>query len=596
MPPATLNDLFFSAIAEESRTVVMRHKVAGKWHDIQRTELRDRVRNLNAALRELGLVAGERMAILSENRPEWAVADYACLTARLTDVTVYPSLPAHQIVYILKDSGARGIFVSNQAQLDKILEIRAELPDLKHVICFDSLALPYGVISMQELELRGASAVARYPDWEQDARTVRPADLATLIYTSGTTGDPKGVMLSHGNITSNVNAGLAVLTIGPGDECLSFLPLCHIFERMVGHYVMLYAGAIISYATSHDTVAAELVEVRPTLLASVPRLYEKIYSKVVDGASNRGGLTRAIFEWAKVTGEEQLEYVLASRRVPPGLALGKKIADLLVFRKLRARMGGRIRYMVSGGAPLSQEICRFFITAGLPILEGYGLTETSPVITVNTFAMLKPGTVGRPLPGVEVKIANDGEVLSRGPHIMLGYWNKPEATAQVIDRDGWFHTGDIGLIDNDGCLRITDRKKDLIVTAGGKNIAPQPIEGMLKTNKYFANAVMLGDKRAFPIMLLVPNFHTLNAWLASKGKPSHAPEALVLQPDVQEKLEREARKSLRDLAQFETPKKFLLLPHDFTIESGMLTPTQKVKRRVVEEHYREQIEALYSPS
>jgi long-chain acyl-CoA synthetase len=259
-------------------------------------------------------------------------------------------------------------------------------------------------------------------------------------------------------------------------------------------------------------------------------------------------------------------------------------------------MGGRIRFMVSGGAPLSQEICRFFITAGLTILEGYGLTETSPVIAVNTFAMLKPGTVGRPIPGVEVKIANDGEILTRGPHIMKGYYNKPEATAQVIDRDGWFHTGDIGLIDNDGCLRITDRKKDLIVTAGGKNIAPQPIEGMLKTNKFFANAVMLGDKRKFPIMMLVPNFYTLDAWLKVKGLPTRSPEELVAMPDVQEKLEREARKSLRDLAQFETPKKFLVIPHDFSIESGELTPTMKVKRRVVEEHYQEQIEALYASS
>jgi long-chain acyl-CoA synthetase len=362
---------------------------------------------------------------------------------------------------------------------------------------------------------------------------------------------------------------------------------------MVGHYVTLHAGVIINYATSNDTVAAELMEVRPSFLASVPRLYEKIYARVVEGAMSAGGPKRAIFEWARATGETYLEYTLNRRRVPLGLRAGMAVADKLVFSKLRARTGGRIRLMVSGGAPLNPEICRFFIAAGLVIYEGYGLTETSPVITVNSAAMLKPGTVGRPIPGVEVKIADDGEILTRGPHVMQGYYNNPQATAEAIDAEGWFHTGDIGLIDSDGCLRITDRKKDLIVTAGGKNIAPQPIEGLLKTNKFFTNAVMLGDKRKFPIMLLVPNFPVLEGWLTVKGMPKLPPDTLVTVTEVQEKLAREARKSLRDLAQFETPKKFLILPRDFTIEGGELTPKMSVRRRVVEEKYREQIEALY---
>lgn len=593
MPPATLNELFFNAVKDASRQVVMRHKADGVWHDIQRVDLLAGVRHTNAALRELGFVAGDRIAILSENRPEWAIADYACLTACLVDVSIYPSLPVHQIAYILKDSGSRGVFVSNRQQLEKVLAVRSELPDLQHVICFDKGPLPEGVLSMHELESRGATAIARFPNWEADARAAHPDDLATLIYTSGTTGDPKGVMLTHGNITSNVNAALQLLTIGTSDECLSFLPLCHIFERMVGHYTMFSAGAVISYATNGDTVAAELKEVHPTILASVPRLYEKIYARVLEGATSHGGVKRAVFEWARATGETRLEYVLLQRHVPIGLAIGKGIADILVFRTLRARMGGRIRFMVSGGAPLGVDICRFFLSAGLPILEGYGLTETSPVISVNTFAMLKPGTVGRPIPGVEVKIASDGEILTRGPHVMKGYYNKPEATAQAIDPEGWFRTGDIGLIDNDGCLRITDRKKDLIVTAGGKNIAPQPIEGMLKTNKFFINAVMLGDKRKFPIMILVPNFYTLGTWLAFKKLPPGSPEELVTRPAVREKIEREARKSLRDLAQFETPKKFLILSRDFSIDAGELTPTLKVKRRVVEDHFREMIETLY---
>ena len=594
MPPATLNELFFNAINDASRHVVIRHKADGVWHAIQRVDFLARIRNLNAALRELGFAAGDRVTILSENRPEWAIADFACLTARLVDVSIYPSLPASQIAYILKDSGSRGIFVSNRDQLDKVLSIRSQLPGLQHVICFDPGPLPEGVLSLHELETRGASAVGRSANWEAEALAARPDDLATLIYTSGTTGDPKGVMLTHGNITSNVNSALQLLTISTSDACLSFLPLCHIFERMVGHYLMFYAGAVINYATNGDTVPTELREVHPTLMASVPRLYEKIYARVLQGMTSHSGLTRAVFEWARATGATRLDYRLAKRRVPIGLALGFAIADLMVFRKIRGVMGGRIRFMVSGGAPLGQDICRFFLAAGLPILEGYGLTETSPVISVNTFAMLKPGTVGRPIPGVEVKIGSDGEILTRGRHVMKGYYNKPEATAEAIDPEGWFHTGDIGLIDNDGCLRITDRKKDLIVTAGGKKIAPQPIEGMLKSNKFISNAVMLGDKRKFPMMILVPNFYTLGTWLTAKQLPSGLPDELVTMPEVREKVEREARKSLRDLAQFETPKKFLILPQDFSIESGELTPTLKVKRRAVEEHYREKIEALYA--
>lgn len=594
MTPATLNDLYFEAAARfGQRPVAMRIKRDGHWRPTSWPTLHAKVRQAHAALRDLGLAPGDRIGILSENRPEWAITDFGCLTARLVDVPIYPTLPARQMQYILHDAGVRVLFVSSLVQLAKVLEIRAELPALTRVVLFDDVPRPEGVESFTEFLAHGASVADRFPAWEAEARQAAPGDLATLIYTSGTTGNPKGVMLSHGNITSNVVSSLSVLDIHDHDECLSFLPLSHIFERMVGHYVMIYAGVQISYATSNDTVAAELVEVRPTVLASVPRLYEKIYARAVEGAMSAGGPKRAIFEWARATGEKYLDYTLARRRVPLGLVLGMKVADALVFSKLRARTGGRIRMMVSGGAPLNPEICRFFIAAKLVIYEGYGLTETSPVITVNTPALHKPGTVGRPIPGVEVKIADDGEILTRGPHVMLGYYNLPGATDEAIDADRWFHTGDIGEIDSEGCLRITDRKKDLIVTAGGKNIAPQPIEGLLKTNKFFTNAVMLGDKRKFPIMMLVPNFSVLNAWLAVKGLPKLAPEKQVLMPEVQDKLAREARKSLRDLAQFETPKKFLLLPHDFTIEGGELTPKQSIRRRVVEERYKEQIEALY---
>ena len=569
MTPRSLNDLFFDAAARfGKRPVAMRIKRSGHWEETSWPALYAAVQQASAALREFGFAPGDRVAILSENRPEWAMADFGCLAARLTDVPIYPTLPARQMQYILQDSGARAIFVSSLVQLEKILEVRDELPGLEQVILFDDAPLPEGVKSFRAFLADGEAAAAHHPDWEAEARRAMPEDLATLIYTSGTTGSPKGVMLTHGNITSNVVASLQVLEIRDGDDCLSFLPLSHIFERMVGHYVMIHAGVLINYATSNDSVAAEMREVRPSFMAAVPRLYEKIYARVVDLAMSAGGMQRAVFEWACATGEKYLEYTLTHRRPTLGLAAGMKLADLLVFSKVRASTGGRIRLMVSGGAPLSPEICRFFISAGVLVYEGYGLTETSPVISVNTSAMLKPGTVGRPIPGVEVKIAPDGEILTRGPHVMKGYYNLPEATAEAIDPAGWFHTGDIGEIDSEGCLRITDRKKDIIVTAGGKNIAPQPIEGLLKTNKFFTNAVMLGDKRKFPIMLLVPNFTALGAWLAIKGLPKLPVEAQVQMTEVRDKLAREARKSLRDLAQFETPKKFLILPRDFTIEGG----------------------------
>ncbi len=594
MPPTTLNGLFFDAIARHRvLPAALVHKHDSAWIPISHDELRERVRHVHAALRADGMRPGDRVAILSENRPEWAITDYACLAARCTDVPVYPTLPPHQVAYILRDSGARMVFCSTQAQAEKVLAVRGELPELERVVIYDDIELP-GVETFRQLEAGGREAAGQWPDWEEEARQAQPDDLATLIYTSGTTGDPKGVMLSHGNITSNVVASLQVLDLRPGDRCLSFLPLSHIFERMVGHYTMLYGGVIIHYASSMDAVAAEMGEVQPTLMASVPRLYEKIYARVVENATSGSSLKRAIFEWARATGEKLVDYQIAQKPAPAALRLGGAIADRLVFSKLRARTGGKLRFFVSGGAPLNPEICKFFLAAGLKIMEGYGLTETSPVISVNPEDRIKPGTVGPPIPGVEVKIAEDGEILTRGPHVMQGYYRKPEATAEAIDAEGWFHTGDIGMIDADGYLRITDRKKDIIVTAGGKNIAPQPIEALLKTNEFVTNAVMIGDKRRFPSMLLVPNFTALKAWAAQKGLPDLPPAEMVRRAEFRDKVEREARKSLRDLAHFEVPKKFLLLPEDFSITGGELTPKMSVRRKVVEQKWQREIDALYA--
>ena len=416
--------------------------------------------------------------------------------------------------------------------------------------------------------------------------------MATLIYTSGTTGPPKGVMLSHGNFTSNVLSALTVLPLGPNDSCLSLLPLSHSFERMAGHYTMFHAGVTISYSEGIDHVVDNLQEVRPTVVLSVPRLFEKIYARVLENAMAGGAVKRRLFAWARRNAERWADLEIAGRHIPAGLRFKKALADRLVFSKLRARTGNRIRYFISGGAPLNADIAKFFYAAGLPILEGYGLTETSPVIAVNSLEELQLGSVGRPIPGVEVKIADDGEVLVRGPNVMRGYFGKPDATKEAIDGAGWFHTGDIGEF-VDGFLRITDRKKDIIVTAGGKNIAPQPIENMVKANRFVLNAVMIGDRRRFPSILIVPDKKVLGAWAARRNLTVD-PTDLLTMPEVVAKVETEVMGTLRELASFEMPKKLLLLDRDFSIENGELTPTLKVKRRVVEEAYRDRIEALYT--
>ncbi|MEZ4457671.1 MAG: long-chain fatty acid--CoA ligase [Gemmatimonadales bacterium] len=590
---ATLTELFFSALDRwGSRPVALRAKRDGVWRPISYQELSRRVEAVANGLRALGIENGDRVAILSENRPEWAIVDYACLTARAVDVPIYPTLTPKQIKYLLEDCGARVVFVSTAAQLAKVAELRGQLPGVKAVVTFDA-----GIAGPAEMPLEALEEMGRAtpnPDWKARALAAAPDDLATLIYTSGTTGEPKGVMLTHGNIASNVQAGMAVLPVTGADECLSLLPLSHIFERMTGHYAMFASGAIINYAQSLETVTSDLIEVRPTVVAAVPRLYEKIYARVLEAALQGNALTRSIFFWAKRVGDRWIDARLAGHPIPATLAASRALADRLVFAKLRRRVGGRLRYFISGGAPLSPEIARFFAAAGLPILEGYGLTETSPVITVNTPTHHRIGTVGQAVPGVTVRIAEDGEIVVRGPNVMRGYFNKPDATAEAIDGEGWFHTGDIGEVDADGYLRITDRKKDLIATAGGKKIAPQPIEGLLRQNKFISNAVMLGDRRKFPIMLLAPAFPELEAWARAAGLSWQSREELVGLPAVQSHLEAEARKHLRDLARYEVPKKFLVVPRDFSIESGELTPKLSVKRKVVEAHYQEAIDALYA--
>lgn len=591
--PGTLMRLFFDAVERYDRPDALLYKVNGVWQPTSHRQILEQVRHLALGLEDLGITAQDRVAILSENRPEWLLTDYACMCSGITNVPIYATLPAEQIPYLLNDSGARAVIVSTTDQARKLASIRAETPGLQWVIGMTATKADGCDLTFAELLARGAARdnAERATAFKERALQITPDTLLTLIYTSGTTGNPKGVMLTQDNVHSNVIACQQVFQSSVTDTALSFLPLSHIFER-TGAYFLFASGVRIAYAESVDTVPVNMSEIKPSLMLSVPRLYEKIYARVLENAVSSGGLKKRIFFWAKAVGERWADERLAGRDAGGLLGLQYGIAQKLVFSKLRERTGGNVRFFISGGAPLSPEIAKFFYSAGLIILEGYGLTETSPVITANTLEHYRLGSVGRPIAGVEVRIAADGEILSRGPHIMQGYYNNPEATRETIDEDGWFHTGDIGSLE-DGFLRITDRKKDIIVTAGGKNIAPQPIENLLKTNKYVSQAVMLGDKRKFPIVLIVPNWDQLEKWAARQQIVWTARADLLAMPTIQSKMEKEVKETLKGLASFETPKKVGLLEHDFSIERGELTPKMSVKRRVVEKSYKAIIDQLY---
>jgi long-chain acyl-CoA synthetase len=595
MTPQTVCQIFYRSVDHFRKAEHLKYRAPEGWKGISSEELRVAVEETSMGLRELGVGAGDRVAILSENRPEWAFADLATLCAGAVDVPIYPTLTPHHVGYILANSGARVAFVSSPSLAARIGAVRDQAPALEHVVRFDPDPAP-GTTTLEELRSRGRAALADRPDAvRRRADAVGSGDLATLIYTSGTTGDPKGVMLTHGNLTSNVLAAeKAIPILGTDDVALSFLPLCHSFERTAGHNFMLHSGATIAYAQSVDKVPENMLEVRPTVMCSVPRLYEKMFARVNEKVRADPPLRQRIFRWALAVGARGFAHRVSGTSPGPLLRVQLALADGLVFSKIKERTGGRLRIFVSGGAPLGREIAEFFGAAGLLICEGYGLTETSPVITCNRPDRIRPGTVGLPLDGVEVKIAQDGEILTRGPHVMKGYFNNPEATAEAIDEEGWFHTGDVGHLDPDGFLVITDRKKDIIVTSGGKNIAPQPIENRLKTNPFFAEVVMIGDKRNFPSALVVPNFEALEAWAKKTGLQAASREELVARPEVKQHVLGLMAELLSDIAQYEKIKKVTVLPKEFTQESGELTPTLKVKRRVIADRYRDQIERMYA--
>ena len=589
LPEGTLVDLFLNAVRKRQPRAQL-HRTDAGWQPTSHDQILENVRNIAAALRGWGLQRGDRVAIIAENRPEWAWADYALLCSGMLTVPLYPTLPAQQMAFILRHSEARVLFVSTRAQLDKVLEVRSELTALQHIVMFDEVAGVQGVQTLSEMLRFGKTQNVSEADFRTEAQRARPHDVATIIYTSGTTGEPKGVMLTHFNLFSNsTSASRYVLQTTERDLALSFLPLSHVFQRMVD-YTIFGAATTIAYVDVIDQVSSALREVRPTIAVAVPRVYEKIYAKVLAET----GIKRRIVLWARQVAMTWAEVVLAHGNPGAALRAQHALADALVFKKLRARLGGRIRFFVSGGAPLAPQVAQFFYGAGVIIIEGYGLTETSPVTNVNHPDTVRLGTVGKPIPGTEIKIADDGEILVRGPQVMKGYFKNEEATRQAIDAEGWFHTGDIGTLDPDGFLRITDRKKELLVTAGGKNIAPQPIQNAAKQSRFIGEAVLIGDRRPYTILLVVPNFDTLEVWAKQQGLSWPDRETMARDARVRAKLEEEVAHRLTEFARYERPKKVLPLPREFSLERGEITATLKIKRRVVEKAYAEQIEALYA--
>ena len=598
----TLASLPFYVTGRFDRPAHIRRSVGDRFVELSSRDILEQIRAFSLGLQALGVRAGDRVGIVCESRPEWSLADLAVLTARAITVPVYPTLSATQTRFILDDAGAGVAIVSDTVQLAKLQEVAASLPGLHTVIVIvapepvnESAGSGPAILTMADVLADGRRQLQQDPGldarYEAQARSVEPSDIATIIYTSGTTGAPKGVVLTHDNILSNVVACNAVLKVGADDVALSFLPLSHTFERMV-MYLYLLAGASVVFAESLQTVARDLSRVAPTIMTGAPRVFEKFHRAVLDNVATAPPLRRRLFAWGVGVGRSISQARLGGRRPPVLSTIQAPLADLLVLRKVRARTGGRIRAMVSGSAPLALATAEFFHAVGLPIIEGYGLTESAPVITVNPLDAPRLGTVGRALPGVDIRIADDGEILARGPNIMLGYHNRPDESAAVLV-DGWLHTGDIGRIDADGYLSITDRKKDLIITSGGKNIAPQPIQMRLKSSLLVSDAIVIGDRRNFPAVLIVPDFVAIEARLREHGAPSGTREQLAARPDVHALFQGLLDQINLELAQFEKIKRFALLPSEMTIEGGELTPTLKLRRPVVEERWAAVIEQLY---
>ncbi len=588
-PIQTINDIFRKVVEHDLERCLM-HKVDGRYVAVSTAELADGVRRMATALSELGVKRGDRVALMAENGPHWPTVDFATLGLGAVLVPVYPTLTPDQAAYVVNDCGAEVVIVQGEERLTGLLGERGDMPTARTFILVGDKPPEPGIAVFGELMTQKEPMNAA--EFERRSREVGPDELATFIYTSGTTGNPKGVMLSHGNIGSNVAAALPCLDIRKGQTALSFLPLSHSFERTVD-YTYFYVGLTIAYAESVQTVAQDMAEVKPHVFVSVPRVYEKVLARVRENVSKGPTLKRKLFEWAERTGRQALPYRLEQKSPPGLLGLKLKLADKLVFSKLRDALGGRFEAATSGGAPLAPDVARFFWSAGIEIYEGYGLSETSPVLTVNRIGAVKLGTVGKAIDGIELRIAEDGEILARGPNIMQGYHNLPEKTAEVIDSDGWFHTGDIGEIDEEGFLKITDRKKEIIVNAYGKNIAPAPIENALKASRFIEQAMVIGDKRKFLSALLVPDFANLDVWASSQGLDPADHQRLIADPQVQALFDAEVADVNKELGKYQLIHAFDLLPAEWTIETGELTPTQKIKRRIIVKKFADRIDRVY---
>jgi long-chain acyl-CoA synthetase len=581
METRTLVDIFFTSVAHDVQRHVM-FKRGPAWQIISSRQLYGYVAAMARILKQWGIQKGDRVAILSENRPEWMIADFACVTSGIVDVPIYATLTADQTLYLLQNSRARVIFVSTLEQLRKVQSIQART-SLEKIVIMDDVA-EVNMIPMWSL-INGAS-IEPDPQFDERAHQIQPDDLATLIYTSGTTGTSKGVMLSHGNLTACAIMASNRAEWEPGDVYLSFLPLSHVTARHVD-YVCYLDGVTIVYCAVFDELARMLQEAKPTIIVAVPRVYEKVRQEAERRAGH--GLKRKIFDWAVRVGEKHKQEI-ALGETPTGLAW--KLADKIVFSKIRQGFGGRSRAYFSGGAPLGKDMAEWFCAVGIPIMEGYGLTETSPTLSVNRRGAFKIGSVGKVHDGLQLKLAEDGEILVKGPTVFKGYWEMPEETRAAFV-DGWFKTGDIGEFDSEGFLSITDRKKDLIKTSGGKFIAPQPIENALKANVLVAQAAVIGDKRKYASVIISPHFPLLEDWANANGVAFASRQDLVASTKVRDLYKGIVEDLNRKLAHFETIKKIVIVPDEFTVANGEITPTLKLKRRVIETKYKQQIDELY---
>ncbi|HEX3438330.1 MAG TPA: long-chain fatty acid--CoA ligase [Pseudacidobacterium sp.] len=583
----TLNDIFFLAATSANPRAVLYMDAAGDWQALTGMQMYQRVRLLVEALTGWGIQKGDRIAILAENRWEWAVADFAALAMGAIDVPIYPTLIAEQIGELLTDSGSRIAIVSSKQQYEKVAAVRGKSA-LERVILMDDEGVPDAVLISSLLKDADSRSAERDPAFDRAAYDVGPDDVATLIYTSGTTGEPKGVVLTHGNIASNVNYSLAGFEIVPNDSCISFLPLSHITARHLD-YAIYTRQATVAYCPSFEKLPAALQSIRPTVLVAVPRVFEKVRQEAERQAS-LSGLKKKIFDWAINTGQRHCEEILGGE-TPASFTW--KIANKLVFSKIQHGFGGRVRYYIAGGAPLGMDTATWFAGVGIRILEGYGLTETSPVLAINTTEAYRIGSVGKPLPNVECRIAEDSELLVRGPNVFTGYWHKSSETAEAFDSAHWFHTGDIGRIDEDGFLYITDRKKELLKTSGGKMVAPQPIENKLKAYLLVGQAAVVGDKYKFISALISPNFPALEEWTKQQGISAPTRRELVENPAVVARYQAIVDEINASLAQFETIKRFKIVPDEWSLPTGELTPSLKLKRRVVNGQYAKEIAGFY---